>query len=137
MVSIYEAIKTGIYGPRRGKSPATLALSPADPPWWQHYATWKHAADLIPKEYKQTLSALARDAAILAFPARCDRFRGQQPIFSFVDDFRSYFSQVPVATEDLWTTVVGGFSTPYLDELGDPRIQYVAEYRLGFGITTN
>jgi hypothetical protein len=55
-----------------------------------------------------------------------------------VDDFRNYFSQLPVAAEDLWKSVVAGFSTPHLAEhLIPPRLQFVAEYRLGFGITTN
>lgn len=134
VISINEAIKSGVYGPHRG---VPLALPPNSPPWWPHYATWKHAADRIPKEYKPTLGSLARDSAILAFPARCDPTRGPQPVFAFVDDFRSYFSQVPVATEDLWKTVVAGFSTPYLDESIDPQIQFIAEYRLGFGITIN
>ena len=61
------------------------------------------ASDLIPKEYKPTISAVARDSAILAYPARCDTMRGPQPIFTFTDDFCSYFSQVPMAPEDLHT----------------------------------
>jgi hypothetical protein len=60
-----------------------------------------------------------------------------QPIFTFVDDFSNYFSQVPVAPEDYWKTVVAGFSLPHLEPLGAPRIQFVAEYRLGFGISIN
>ena len=54
-----------------------------------------------------------------------------------VDDFRNYFSQVPVASEDLWKTVVAGYSTPHLADHLNPRIQFVAEYRLGFGIMIN
>jgi hypothetical protein len=94
VISINDAIKSGVYGPRF-PSPSTEPMppppSPAIPPWWHAYATWKHASDLIPKEYKPSLAAVARDSAILAYPARCDPLRGPQPIFEFVDDFRSYF----------------------------------------------
>ena len=145
VVSLNDALKAGVYGPRpqfQAPSPEGVSLpspptSPAFPPWWHAYATWKHASELIPKEYKPTLTAVARDSAILAFPARCDPPTGHQPIFTFVDDFKSYFSQVPLASEDLWKSVVAGFSTPYLNENIAPAIQFIAEYRLGFGITVN
>ena len=106
------------------------------PQWWRAFATWDHVHARIPKEYKPTLASVARDSAILALPARCHSLY-RQPIFTFVDDFSNYFSQVPVAPEDYWKTVVAGFSLPHLEPLGAPRIQFVAEYRLGFGISIN
>ena len=115
-----------------------IGFQPGMPSWWEAYATWKHASDAVPKEYKPTISAVARDSAILAYPARCQGTGSHQPIYVFVDDFRNYFSQLPVAAEDLWKSVVAGLSTPHLaDHLTPPTLQFVAEYRLGFGITTN
>lgn len=58
-------------------------------------------------------------------------------MFSFVDDFGNYFSQVPVAPEDWWKTVVAAYSRPHLDPHIPPHLKFVAEYRLGFGITVN
>ena len=80
---------------------------------------------------------MARDSSILAYPARCPLDQAPQPVFVFVDDFRSYFTQVPVAAEDIWKSVVAGYSTPHLAEHLDAKIQFVAEYRLGFGISIN
>ena len=76
VVSLNDALKSGIYGPRpQFQAPGPVDIhaptppsSPLVPPWWHAYATWKHASDLIPKEYKPTLSAVARDSAILAYP---------------------------------------------------------------------
>jgi len=135
--SINQAIKDGIYElpPPQQDGPSS-GFQSYMPKWWEAYATWQHAGQLVPKEYKPTIGAVARDAAILAYPARCERLN-HQPIFVFVDDFRSYFSQVPVATEDMWKSVVAGFSSPHLADGPEPRIQFVAEYRLGFGIAIN
>ena len=44
---------------------------------------------------------------------------------------------MPVAPEDLWKTIVAGYSTPHLAPSRSPCLQFVAEYRLGFGITIN
>ena len=71
-----------------------------------------------------------------AYPARCNPDR-VQPVYVFVDDFRNYFSQVPVAPEDWWKTVVATYSHPHLDATASAAIKFVAEYRLGFGITIN
>ena len=42
-----------------------------------------------------------------------------------------------MASKDLWKSVVAGFSTPHLADTPPPRIQFVAEYRLGFGLAIN
>jgi len=139
VISINDAIRSGIYD-----LPSTMDMytseplhpTPQDPSWWEAFATWDHSSDRIPKEYKPTLAAVARDSAILAYPARCDP-NVVQPIYTFVDDFRNYFSQLPVAPEDWWKTVVAAYSRPHLDDTSPPHIKFVAEYRLGFGITIN
>lgn len=72
VVSLNDAIKSGIYGRRpafQAPTPDSLhsphpPASPGVPPWWHAYATWKHASELIPKEYKPTLSAVARDSGL-------------------------------------------------------------------------
>jgi len=110
--SINSAIRSGIYDP--DYPPAVeQVFQPNVPSWWQAFATWDHVHERIPKEYKPTLASVARDSAILAFPARCHSLY-RQPICTFVDDFSNYFSQVPVAPEDYWKTVVAGFSLPHL-----------------------
>ena len=78
---------------------------------------------------------MARDAATLADPARCAP-QFHQPIYTFEDDFRNYFSQVAVAPEDWWKTVAG-HTRPHLDPEASPRFTFVSEYRLGFGIALN
>ena len=135
VLSINSAIRSGIYDPEIPLAVAQV-FQPHMPLWWKAFATWEHVQSRIPKEYKPTLASVARDSAILAFPARCHALY-RQPVFTFVDDFSNYFSQVPVAPEDYWKTVVAGFSLPHLEPLGEPRIQFVAEYRLGFGIAIN
>ena len=115
VVSLNDAIRSGVYGPHPPRlqpdSSEARHYLPSMPSWWQGYATWAHASDRVPKEYKPTLRAVAQDAAILAYPARCAPLQPHQPVFVMVDDFRNYFSQVPVASEDLWKTVVAGYST--------------------------
>lgn len=139
VVSLNDAIRSGMYDLSSDIDTYTNEPphpTPDDPNWWQAFATWDHASDRIPKEYKPTLAAVARDSAILAYPARCEP-AAIQPVFVFVDDFRNYFSQVPVAPEDWWKSVVATYSHPHLDTTAPAAIKLVAEYRLGFGITIN
>ena len=139
MFSINHALKTGIYEECRPSSGTEGApytcFHTTMPSWWEAFATWKHVGQQVPKEYKPTLKAVALDVAILAYPARC-RKPMVQPIFVFVDDFHN-FSQLPIASEELWKSIVAGFSTQHLADSSPPRIQFVAEYRLGFGIAIN
>lgn len=134
--SINHAIRSGCYG----RSPHALLPPPSPhydssmPSWLQFFATWRYAADRFPHESKPSVADVARDSAILSYPARCVA-GSPQPIDTFVDDFRNYFSQVPVTAEELWKTVVASFSHPHLDPAGPPRLLFVAEYRLGFGIS--
>ncbi|NDD65609.1 MAG: hypothetical protein EBZ36_16780 [Acidobacteria bacterium] len=97
--SINHALKTGIYEecrPSAGTEQAPYTcFHTSMPSWWEAFATWKHVGQQVPKEYKPTLKAVALDAAILAYPARCSKPL-VQPIFVFVDDFRNYFSQLPI-----------------------------------------
>jgi len=146
VVSINEAILTGLYnGPYNAFVPSSppppTSFQPGMPPWWNAYATWAHVAERIPNEYKLSITAIARDSAILAYPARCSPNPHHQPEFVFVDDFRNYFSQIPVAPEDYWKTVVAAYSHPHLAPNLPLHLMFVAEYRyryrLGFGITRN
>lgn len=42
---------------------------------------------------------------------------------------------MPLAAEDLWQSVVATYSHPHLDPSCPPRLLFLAEYRLGFGIS--
>ena len=137
--SINLAIRSGCYGPPAHLSsipPLPTRFVSSMPSWWQSFATWRYVSDRIPHETKPSIASVARDSAILSYPARCD-VDSHQPIYTFVDDFRNYFSQVPIAAEELWKTVVAAFSRPHLDPVGPERLLFVAEYRLGFGISVN
>jgi hypothetical protein len=122
VVSINEAIRSGMYEPLPPPVDPPTPPATSFPEWWRHYATWAHTSERIPKEYKPTVAAVARDSAVLAYPARCHAAQ-HQPVFSFVDDFRNYFSQVPVAPEDWWKTVLATYSHPHLDAAAPAAIK--------------
>ena len=137
VLSINHAIRTGCYSCSSASVfSASPPGAPSSPAWWKAFATWKHLDDRIPHEYKPDVSAVARDSSILSYPARCVP-DAPQPIYTFVDDFRNYFSQVPIASEDLWQAVVATYSHPHLLPVGAPRLLFVSELRLGFGISLN
>ena len=136
-----DAVILDVWKPFSHRVPATSRPPPADwrtrtsakwsASWWEGYATWDYYDYIKAPEFKPSVRSMLRDAAIYKKLGTCLGL----PRLIGTADYSNAFMHIRTRPEAYPRSMTITASHPLIDEQNPLKLQFVAEYVLGFGHT--